>query len=342
MSIKLNIAIRVPEEATREFDLLFDKPVITIGRDRENDIQIPLSAVSRRHARIYKEQGDWFIEDLHSTHGTKVNGQALGPGGKKKLNNGDQIQIVYAFITYNKISGQQLEEEDISEEKTEVVARKMVHNVLGNLDESPEITHLLVMNGPLQGKNIDLGPNVTEVVFGRGENCDVRLEDASISRRHARVIRDWNEYFVEDLDSKNGVIVNGQKTTGKTRLKNNDEIDLGTIRLTFVDEQASILVKLGEITAFANEVKKNEVKSVPNIIGLPNTKAPMPYEAASQPPAQPVAVPEKTAKSTDATASQVHITPSSRRRFGTEEYVLLALVGLVVVGLIVGAVIALG
>src|SRR5690349_5685152 len=122
MPIKLNVAIRVPQEAPREFDLVFDKPNITIGRDRENDIQIPLSTVSRRHARIYEERGNWFVEDLRSTHGTSVNGQILGLGGKKLLLEGDQIQIVYAFITCHLEEDQGLEEASTSEEKTAVVA----------------------------------------------------------------------------------------------------------------------------------------------------------------------------------------------------------------------------
>jgi pSer/pThr/pTyr-binding forkhead associated (FHA) protein len=341
MSIKLNIAIRVPEEATREFDLSFDKFVITIGRDRENDIQIPLSTVSRRHARILVEQERWLVEDLRSTHGTKVNGQALGLGGKKFLSEGDQIQIVHAFITYHEINREQLEEGGVTEEKTAIVARKMVQNIFENSNESAEVPHLVVMNGSLKGKNIAFGPDVTEVVFGRGENCDVRLEDVNVSRRHAIVSREWNEFFVEDLGSKNGVILNGKKTSGKTRLSNNDEIDLGAIRLIFVDQQSSILEKLGEITAFANETKKNEVKNVFTLQGLPGTKAPFTEETTSKPIAEPLVEPEKLEKSADVTVSQARFKPSSRKRFGTEEYVLLALVGLVVVGLIVGVVVAL-
>lgn len=340
MSIKLNVAIRVPDEAPREFDLSFDKSIITVGRDRENDIQIPLSTVSRRHARIYEEQGDWFVEDLRSTHGTKVNGQILGLGGKKLLSEGDQIQIVHAFITYHRINAELLDETATSEEKTSVVARKMVQGVLGNSDKTPEVPHLVVMNGPLQGTTVDFGPDVTEVVLGRGDNCDIRLEDVNISRRHAVVRRNWNEFLIEDLGSKNGVILNGQRTSGETRLKDADEIYLGAIHLTFVNHQANILGKLGEIPAFANELKKDVGKNEKNTQALPKEK-PTLAESISQPPEKLALEPAKTEKSADVTVSQAGMM-AARRKFGAVEYVLLALVGLVLVGLIVGVVVALG
>ena len=53
---------------------------ITIGRDPSNDISIKDSEVSRQHARLLAQAGDYVLEDLGSTNGTFVNGQRLiGP-----------------------------------------------------------------------------------------------------------------------------------------------------------------------------------------------------------------------------------------------------------------------
>jgi pSer/pThr/pTyr-binding forkhead associated (FHA) protein len=46
---------------------------ITIGRDPDNVIRIDNPAVSKHHARIIKEQDQFFIEDLNSTNGTYIN-----------------------------------------------------------------------------------------------------------------------------------------------------------------------------------------------------------------------------------------------------------------------------
>ncbi len=67
-----------------------DKEVITIGRNVKNDIQIDNLSVSKRHARIVKRQGKYFIEDMKSTNGTYLNEKKIA---KKKLANNDVITI---------------------------------------------------------------------------------------------------------------------------------------------------------------------------------------------------------------------------------------------------------
>ncbi len=69
-------------------------------------------------------------------------------------------------------------------------------------------------------------------VIGRLPECDVTLDDAAVSRRHARVISDGVEYQVEDLGSTNGVRLNGQPVT-RAALRDGDQLDFGGVRFTF-------------------------------------------------------------------------------------------------------------
>ena len=76
-----------------------DKPMITIGRDSDNDIQIDDTGASNQHARIQIEPSkfldghdDIFIEDLGSTNGTIVNDSKIT---RCKLNSGDIIEIAW-------------------------------------------------------------------------------------------------------------------------------------------------------------------------------------------------------------------------------------------------------
>lgn len=69
-------------------------------------------------------------------------------------------------------------------------------------------------------------------VIGRLPECDIALEDAAVSRRHARITHDGVDYQVEDLDSTNGVRLNGQQV-GRATLRDGDQLDFGGVRFTF-------------------------------------------------------------------------------------------------------------
>ena len=91
-----------------EFSLTNDES--TIGRwDADNGVfpDIDLDAfdedakVSRRHARIRRNNGSYFIEDLGSTNGTYVNrGRRLLPGNAQVLNDGDEVIVGKTFLRF--------------------------------------------------------------------------------------------------------------------------------------------------------------------------------------------------------------------------------------------------
>lgn len=78
-------------------DQVFDlgsKEIIFCGRSpKMNDIAILEIAVSRKHFKMFKIGNDFFIEDLNSKHGTKVNGKVIDPGEGFQINEGDSIAI---------------------------------------------------------------------------------------------------------------------------------------------------------------------------------------------------------------------------------------------------------
>jgi hypothetical protein len=67
-----------------------------------------------------------------------------------------------------------------------------------------------------------------ESVVGRDGACEIRLDDPSVSRRHARLLVIDDRLTVEDLKSKNGVKLNGFQITAPTGLNDGDIIQLGT------------------------------------------------------------------------------------------------------------------
>ncbi|HSK16988.1 MAG TPA: DUF3662 and FHA domain-containing protein [Gaiellaceae bacterium] len=69
-------------------------------------------------------------------------------------------------------------------------------------------------------------------VIGRSRDCDVTLGDPNVSRRHAEVRHEDGGYWIVDLGSTNGVVVNGKRVE-RTRLEADDSILLGTTELRF-------------------------------------------------------------------------------------------------------------
>ncbi len=66
---------------------------LTIGRDADNDLVLPLATVSRRHAVLIAEGDSWSIEDCGSYNGTFLNGERLPPGRPLPVRHADRIQV---------------------------------------------------------------------------------------------------------------------------------------------------------------------------------------------------------------------------------------------------------
>jgi pSer/pThr/pTyr-binding forkhead associated (FHA) protein len=73
--------------------------------------------------------------------------------------------------------------------------------------------------------------------IGRKANNDIQIDNLAISGEHAAVVTILNDSFLEDLNSTNGTLVNGQPAK-KHFLKNGDVIELGKYKLKYVAEQA--------------------------------------------------------------------------------------------------------
>src|SRR4051794_40634787 len=78
----------------REFPL--ESATTSLGRHAEAGVFLESQAVSRQHARILYEEGDYFVEDLNSSNGTFLNGKRLR--GRAPLGEGDTLQIGPYFL----------------------------------------------------------------------------------------------------------------------------------------------------------------------------------------------------------------------------------------------------
>ena len=93
---------------------------------------------------------------------------------------------------------------------------------------------ILSMDG-LVLKEIPL--NKENLTIGRRPSNDIQIDNLAISGEHARIVTILDDSFLEDLDSTNGTLVNGQPISRHV-LKNNDVIELGKYKLKFMSEAA--------------------------------------------------------------------------------------------------------
>lgn len=77
------------------------------------------------------------------------------------------------------------------------------------------------------------------ILIGRHPDCDIIIDDASVSRHHARIESDDGVYVLHDLESRNGTLVNGHAIHQSTRLFDGSEISICDVRFIFHQEENS-------------------------------------------------------------------------------------------------------
>ncbi|MGB5682249.1 MAG: FHA domain-containing protein, partial [Polyangiales bacterium] len=117
------------------------------------------------------------------------------------------------------------------------------------LSKKEEQARIVVLAGELAGDKYAIDQTLT---LGRGEQADVRIDDTLVSRVHARIFtHDNGSFVIEDLQSRNGTLVNGMAIT-KQVLTYGDRIQIGSSLLLFahhdpIEEQVAQRRKLEAI-----------------------------------------------------------------------------------------------
>ena len=104
------------------------------------------------------------------------------------------------------------------------------------INEIPSKQHgfLEIIQFAYKPRHIELDED--DVIIGRSQECDIQLSLDNVSRRHARIIYFNEEYQIEDLESTNGVYVNGIKVA-RCILRNQDQIEIGNVKIIFHEEK---------------------------------------------------------------------------------------------------------
>jgi pSer/pThr/pTyr-binding forkhead associated (FHA) protein len=281
------LVIQDDEGKTTVVPLIRDE--LTIGRKEGNTIRLTERNVSRRHARLIRQNGSITIEDLNSYNGIRVNGSRIS--GRCAIREADRVQIGDYLI---EVKSEAQDKVDTLNERTVPLERidphahtpvpesptqpidtaaiattrmtkdpaapqvqfttsptepmaavvppddAVVSQPLSSATPVPPApalaaqgnARLVVLSTNFAGREFEL--DKPAMVIGRTEENDICVNHRSISRHHAKIVRENGRYAIVDLQSSNGVRVNGEEY-GKVELRRADVVDLGHVRLRFIE-----------------------------------------------------------------------------------------------------------
>ncbi|HLG65568.1 MAG TPA: FAD-dependent oxidoreductase [Ktedonosporobacter sp.] len=246
--------------------------VMEIGRQPGVYMLIDEGSVSRRHAEIIYANGRYMLQDLGSTNGTFVNGTRLSQDNAHILKPNDQIRfgkVVTCIFLLRPASSEQtkrpvigspsmagiskLNEMEASDERASQ-GQPMVNpdgslQLSGATDSVPasiveafkRYPALVVLTGKKGKKRPPLVYLLREnkrFVIGRDKSNDIELADMVVSRRHAEVFPGAEGYYIRDLGSSNGVMVNQTWIDNPYLLGHGDRIAMGSTLIYFIDLQS--------------------------------------------------------------------------------------------------------
>ncbi len=245
--------------------------VATIGRQAGVYLLIDHDAISRRHAEISYANGQYVLRDLGSANGTFINGARLEPGSAHMLKQGDRVQFgKVARFTFQlrgverRNDGAQFIAPPRGAEPTKLHEMKTgfydpraagqappplgqpIINAAGalllpgavevlsagnvaRLAESPAL--IVVTRGVPTLYFLRKGKRI---VLGRDKEADIVLADVLVSRWHAEVIHGPEGFYLHDLGSSNGVIVNQARIDNPYLLASGDRVTIGNSLIYFM------------------------------------------------------------------------------------------------------------
>lgn len=97
-----------------------------------------------------------------------------------------------------------------------------------------------------QQHNLELVPG--QFVIGRSTDCQLSVDDPLVSRRHARLIVSEEGIYLEDLGSRNGVLLDGKRIDGRVKLGHGDRITVGSQEMTVLEASGNERAVTGQAT----------------------------------------------------------------------------------------------
>lgn len=200
---------------TSQNKYVFHQGEMTIGRTADCEIIIDNLAVSRKHAKLSREDDGFYVADLGSGNGTFVNGKRIS---KQRLSDNDEIVIgKHRLLFKEPRSDKELISKAGMEERTKLVGES-------------HAAYLAFMEGFQEKMRFTI--RKPKVTIGRSMKCDVQLAGLGVGRQHALLYRQGDEFLLKSTTLMRRTLVNDQPVK-EAQLRDGDEIRIGKNRIIF-------------------------------------------------------------------------------------------------------------
>lgn len=235
------IIISSTDGKTTEHGLV--KQEVKLGRVAEdNDIVLDSVDASRTHCKLTREGNAWFVEDLKSTNGTRVNGRKVT---KFELEDGDEIQVGTLRIQF--LAHAEAESAGAPADLDLDLEIKLEDNAFIRFLAGPRANEKVMLSG-----RVTVGRNATNTLI---------LTEKGISGNHSEFVSESGQWIVRDLGSTNGTLVNGEKAK-EAKLKPGDVVKIGIVEFVFGEGQNEGAESLATVVMAVTEPIPDDVFAV--------------------------------------------------------------------------------
>ena len=202
-----------------------------------NEYTIYLSAGDREQFSSYEQQLRGELADYLSEHARRENYVLLSPP-KVQLETDDDLDVgVFGIATRMVQTGGQADGEPAGQVEPNAT---MVYKPTAAVPQATEAASPVDLGIQREvailswdGRKLEVGQR--RIVIGRSKDADLQVNDPNVSRRHAEVRQEGATYWLVDLDSTNGVEVNGKRVK-RLKLEDGTRFTIGSTEISFERE----------------------------------------------------------------------------------------------------------
>ncbi len=219
---EIQLIVTTPPGQVRIYSVTQEQ--LTLGRSAVCDIVLDDPGASRQHARIHHTATGLAIEDLGSTNGTWVKGESIK---RAPLQIGETVRIANSTLRLQHATPPVVDEPNPQtiDELTTILSSSAMEIELPDLSQPRLVVHT-------RWRTWEVPLTTEATTIGRQSGCQVILPDTNISRQHARIVREADNFVLLDLDSHNGTWINDQRIE-KYTLRAGDSFRIGDATLVF-------------------------------------------------------------------------------------------------------------